>query len=108
VYPELLLQLGLQVGDKIELGGRSFTIKDTVLEDSTQTFRMASLAPKIYVSRSAIEKTQLLQFGTTLSDILMLKLNHKKADEAAVAALSSMGDHVLKEIKDPAIQWTTY
>lgn len=113
VYPELLLQLGLKLGDNIELGGQKFVLADAVLEDSTQTFRMASLAPKIYVSRTAIAKTNLVQFGTTLSDILMIKIPpanqspNQPADQS-VELLAGVGEKLLTEIKDPAVQWTTY
>lgn len=48
VYPEILTQLHLKIGDEIFLGDAKYIIDDTIVDDSTQTFRMASLAPKIY------------------------------------------------------------
>lgn len=75
VYPELLAQLGLKVGDKIRLGSDEFMIADTVVDDSTQTFRLSSLAPKIYVSFLRMQNSSLIQFGSTLSDVYLYKLS---------------------------------
>lgn len=105
VYPEILTQLGLQVGDEMELGAQKFRITDTVVEDSTQTFRLASLAPKLYAGRSQIEKTNLIQFGTTMTDAVAWKF---PAPGLSADEMKALGKRYLDEVKDPAVQWTTY
>lgn len=105
VYPELLVQLNLKTGDQIELGGQKFTISGVIKEDSTQTFRMASLAPKIYVGRTQIEKSKLIQFGTTMTDAVFLKF---PSATMLPDQIKEMGQKFLADVKDPAIQWTSY
>lgn len=100
VYPELLHQLKLQVGDQLKLGEQTFKITDTVVEDSTQTFRMASLAPKIYVGLKTIESSKLISFGTTLSDAYLFRF--KKPMDA-----NELEKRLLKAIPDPAVRVTT-
>ena len=75
VYPELLAQLGLQVGDSIKLGEVHFLVSDVIDEDKTQTFRLASLAPRVYVGLGQIQKAKLIGFGSTVSDIHLFKLD---------------------------------
>lgn len=105
VYPELLLQLNLKVGDKLELGGTAFEIADVIAEDSTQTFRMANLAPKIYAGRAWIEKTSLIQFGTTMSDAVFIKY---PGVTPTVEELKIQQDRFLDQVKEPAVRWTSY
>lgn len=106
VYPELLTQLNLKVGDKLELGGTQFKIADTVIDDSTQTFRMASLAPKIYVGRQWIDKTSLVQFGTTMSDAIFVKFTGRP--QPSIESLKRQEKKFLDAMKEPAVRWTTY
>ncbi len=74
IYPELQAQLGLQVGDEIELGQLKLKISEVIKDDATQTFRMASLAPRVYLDRSKLAESGLLQFGSTFSLAYLLKL----------------------------------
>lgn len=106
VYPELLLQLELKVGDKLELGGTAFEIADVVEDDSSQTFRMASLAPKVYAGRAQIEKTNLIQFGTTMTDAVLARF-----PETAMPAPEELKERekkFLDEVNEPAVRWTSY
>jgi len=84
VYPELLSQLKLKVGDSISLGNQQYKIADTVVDDSTQTFRMASLAPKIYVGIDMMKESSLVTLGTTMSEAYLYRLQ----DDSAFLKLS--------------------
>ena len=75
VYPELLNLLKAKIGDKIKIGDEVFTIKDTVLEDTTQTFRLASIAPKVYVARKWFINSKMLSFGRTMTEAVLIKTN---------------------------------
>jgi len=97
VYPELLTQLNLKIGDKVKIGKLEFELADAVIEDSTQTFRLASIAPKIYIGYHAIEETGLIQLGSTLSDARLYKLN---TDEE----LTLVKKNLFKKYIDPSIQ----
>lgn len=96
IYPELRAQLGLQVGDEITLGSLSLKISDVVAKDETQTFRMASLAPRIFISRELLPQSGLLQYGSTFSLAYLLKL-------PASANLEALQERLYKVVSDPAV-----
>ncbi len=102
VYPEVLVQLNIKIGDFLKLGGKEFLIEDVVVEDSTQTFSFGSLAPKIYAGQAPIQATGLIQYGTTLSDTLLFKVPETGK------SLQEFKEELLKQVKDPAIQIITY
>lgn len=54
-YEELKLQLGVEKGDQIKIGGESFTLSDFVTEDSQQTFEQGGLAPRIFMRLDDLE-----------------------------------------------------
>jgi putative ABC transport system permease protein len=65
IYPELLFQLKSEVGDKVKIGEAEFTIADVIEEDSSQTFQMGALAPKILINSEGLKRTQLFGAGST-------------------------------------------
>lgn len=102
VYPEVLVQLGLQIGDRVQLGGHDFRIADTIVEDSTQTFSFGALAPKIYIGQQSLAQTGLMKFGTTLSDSLLFQTSDLGKP------LKELKQDLMGRIKDPAVQIITY
>lgn len=96
IYPELRSQLGLQVGDEIQLGSLKLKISDVVSKDATQTFRAASLAPRIFINRALLPQSGLLQFGSTFSMAYLLKL--PPAEE-----VGPLQERFYKVLSDPAI-----
>lgn len=66
VYPELLGQMGLKIGDQISIGEASYTISDVVVEDPGQTMRMGGFAPKVFVSDKGLKRAKLLGEGATV------------------------------------------
>lgn len=102
VYPEVLIQLKAEIGDKVSLGGQDFIIDDVVLEDSTQTFSFGALAPKIFMGLETIRKTTLVQFGSTLSDVIYFKIPDQERP------LNELKQAVLDKTKDPAIDVITF
>jgi|TARA_R110002050_G_scaffold59213_2_gene132514 predicted lysophospholipase L1 biosynthesis ABC-type transport system permease subunit len=65
VYQEVLDLLGLKQGDSLKIGQESFIIKKVIEEDSLKTVSFSGFMPKIYISEEGLEKTKLLQFGST-------------------------------------------
>ena len=74
IYPELQSQVGLQVGDEIQLGKLNLKVADVVDKDETQTFRGASIAPRIYVNVALLPESGLIQLGSTFSQATLFKL----------------------------------
>jgi len=101
VYPEILAQLNLKLGEEVIVGGEKFLIAGTVKEDPTQGFRIASIASKIYVGIDQIQKSSLIGPGTTMSDTLFIRMPLGTDLNSSVETLKT-------KIEDPAIQVSNY
>lgn len=100
VYPELESQTGLGTGDFFKLGQLRLKITDTVVKDGTQTFRAASLAPRVFIDRAWLPRSGLIQFGSTFSMSYLYKLPAKADAEKMRRLLYSV-------LRDPSIQIDT-
>ncbi|MEC8342097.1 MAG: hypothetical protein VXZ71_04450, partial [SAR324 cluster bacterium] len=59
-YPELLITLGLEIGDTLRLGEVDFIVGDVVLEDPSSAFNTFGVAPRVYVGLPQAMETGLL------------------------------------------------
>ena len=64
VQPELLIQLGLNVGESITLAGQPFTIRDVVTRDRVQGRGAFAFGPRVYVDLADLRATTMLAFGS--------------------------------------------
>lgn len=64
VRPELLAQLGVAVGDRLAIGGRSFTIRGVIAAEPGRRLGTFSLGPRVIVDLADLEQTTLLAFGS--------------------------------------------
>lgn len=67
VQPELLVQLGVNVGDQIQLAGQAFTVRDTVTRDRVQGRGGFAFGPRVYLELADLRATTILQFGSRAS-----------------------------------------
>ena len=74
VYPEVLQQFNLKMGDDLKIGAGSFRIRDIVSEDSGQVFDMGAVAPKVFLSEDGIDQAKILQRGSTAFYSIHFKL----------------------------------
>ncbi len=65
VYQEVLDLLNLKLQDKVKIGKANFIIKKVIEEDSLKAISFSGFMPKIYISSEGLDKTELLQFGST-------------------------------------------
>ena len=65
VYPSVLKIFNLTIGSYLKIGGRAYKIVSVVLSDSSETFDMGQIAPKVFLSSSAIEEGNFLTTGST-------------------------------------------
>lgn len=72
VYQEVLDLLDLKLEDELKIGKEIFIIKKVIEKDSLKTISFSGFVPKIYISEEGLEKTELLQFGSTAT----YKLNY--------------------------------
>lgn len=64
VRPELLAQLGVAVGDRLAIGGKSFTIRGVIAAEPGRRLGTFSLGPRVIVDVADLEQTTLLAFGS--------------------------------------------
>lgn len=82
VSPEILQQLGAAPGQELKLGGAGFLAADSILEDSTQSFRTFALGGRAYVHQSRLGATNLLQPGSTATYSFLLLTGGESGAEA--------------------------
>lgn len=101
VYPELLLQLKVKVGETIKVGGHPFTIVDVIEKDSSSQVGRGALAPRIFMSPKSLVKTDLLQKGSTVTHQRIYKIG-------TGAPLQEIQKEIRQKIKDTAINVNTH
>lgn len=74
LYPELSIQLGLELGDQLRLGQGSFEVSDLILKDPSVSNMGFSPAPKVCISLQHLEATGLLGFGSRQEHRWLVKL----------------------------------
>ncbi len=97
---DLFLPLALSENSKIKLGQVDFEIADTVVTDPTLVFRPGGFAPVVYISLDQLDKTQLIQSGSTISHQFFYKTQTPESATAAQKKLSF-------DIKDTTIKFET-
>lgn len=101
ISADLQTQMGLAEGETIQLGKKSFKVQKVIQKDSTQTFRAATLAPRVFIDLEDLNATELIQFGSTYTHLFLYKL---KDTNTSVAELV---ERLYKEIPDPAVRIDT-
>ncbi|MFZ9583452.1 MAG: ABC transporter permease [Pseudohongiellaceae bacterium] len=74
VARDLMVLLGLEVGDSLKIGAQSFTIQDVILEDPSSTISVMTSFPAIYMGLAQIESTGLIQLGSRITYSRFYKL----------------------------------
>ncbi len=72
--PELLAQLGLDVGDAIVIGGQAFTVRGVIESEPGRRLGAFSLGPRVFVSMADLERTGLVTFGSRASHQRLVKV----------------------------------
>lgn len=67
VYPEVLAQLGLNLGDTLRIGQQAFVVRDVVEKDVGTSGIGFRFAPRVYIGNSWLESTGLIQPGSRIS-----------------------------------------
>jgi len=67
IYPELLFMLNINEGGSVAIGDSSFTVSDSVIDDSSSSFSSFGFAPRIYLGLKKIGETGLLSKKSRVS-----------------------------------------
>ena len=100
VAPELLTQLGLQVGDPLLIGDVAFEIRDVVLAEPGRSLGAFSFGPRVLVEHAAVERAGLLTFASRATRQLLLQV-----DEAAVEPLV---EQLREDLRDTFVRVGSY
>lgn len=77
LYKELKIQLGVEIGDEIRIGESTFKIVDFITQDPNANLQFGSLAPRGFISRAGLEKSKLIQKGSTAFYEYFFKVKNK-------------------------------
>jgi len=64
VQRDLLLQLGIEVGDRIMIGGRPFTVRDVIAREPGRQVGTFTLGSRVFMDLDALHEAGLLGFGS--------------------------------------------
>lgn len=74
VRPELLVQLGMQVGDGLVIGRETFEIRGVLAAEPGRRLGMFSLGPRVLIDAADLERTGLLTFGSRARYQILLRV----------------------------------
>lgn len=74
VRSELLVQLGLDVGDGILIGDQAFEIRGVITAEPARRIGAFTLGPRVIIDRADLESTGLLAFGSRVSYQQLLRV----------------------------------
>lgn len=97
VYPELLTQLGAEIGGMLTIGSVDFRVSDILLEDSGLNWAGAAVAPRIYIGLRQLSATGLIRPGSTVWNGHLFKLSPEVDAESVAKELRA-------QYTDPAIR----
>jgi putative ABC transport system permease protein len=107
VGDDLLLRLGLHVGDQLKLGGQLFRIAATVVNEPDRLSGGFSAGPRVLMTRDALEATGLLAEGSHATQRFLFKVpkptDGRPVSDTAVAQLKLRLEKLL-----PQAQLTDY
>ena len=87
IYPELRNQLEVDLGEMIKIGEAQFRVTDFVMNDAGLQFQPAELAPKVFISKNNLAKTNLLLQGNTAFHNSLYKLPLNSEEEKIIEAI---------------------
>lgn len=101
VQRDLLLQLGIEAGDRIMIGGRPFTVRDVVAREPGRQVSTFTLGSRVFMGLDALRDAGLLGFGSRAFYRILLRTG----DQAAGVALQK---DLARAIDDPFVRVRHY
>ncbi|MBM3777279.1 MAG: FtsX-like permease family protein [Acidimicrobiia bacterium] len=83
VGPDLLAQLGLDVGDVIGVGDARFEVRGVVASEPGRSVGAFSFGPRVVIDRADLASTGLLSFGSRVSYEVLLRVPETHLDPLA-------------------------
>ncbi len=102
VYPEVLQQLKVNIGDSLKIGERDFKIADVVTADSAAGIT-TEMAPRIYMSSQNLSQTGLIQKGTIAWHSRLYQMADFSEDQ-----ISDFREKIYKKMDNPDVNVFTH
>ena len=102
VYPELLGQLNLKIGDEVTIGKLSFRIAH-VIEDDPAGNLTNSVAPRVYISQKYLSQTKLLGPYSFAWHSYIYKIPNTN-----IFQLKKISKNIFSQMKDPGLRIYTH
>jgi putative ABC transport system permease protein len=83
VRPELLAQLGLDLGDEIAIGNARFTVRGVIALEPGRSLSAFSLGPRVLIDYEDLPDTGLVAFGSRLVRQMLLRVPDTEIDALA-------------------------
>ena len=80
VGPELLVQLGMSVGDRLMIGGQPFTIRGVIAQEPGRRIGAFSFGARVIIDLEDLRQSGLLGFGSRASYQRLLKVREDGVD----------------------------
>jgi putative ABC transport system permease protein len=74
VRPELLAQLGVQVGDALAIGTKRYTIRGVIENEPGRRMGAFSIGPRVFVDLADLEQSELMGFGSRSTSQRLLRV----------------------------------
>ena len=74
VRPELLPQLGIAVGDRLQIGTQTFEIRGVVTAEPGRRLGAFTLGPRIFIDHADLESTGLLTLGSRANYQMLMRV----------------------------------
>ncbi len=78
--PELLVQLGVEVGDAVRIGSGTFTIRGVIESEPGRRAGMFSLGPRVLMARETLDEIGLLTYGARARFAILMKVEEQGID----------------------------
>ncbi len=93
VGPELLVQLGLSVGDRLMIGGQPFTIRGVIAQEPGRRIGAFSFGARVIIDLEDLRQTGLLGFGSRASYQRLLKVREDGVDRLTTRLRRELRDN---------------
>ena len=81
VQRDLLLQLGLEIGDRLIIAGAPFTIRDVISKEPGRQVSTFTLGSRVFIDLEALQRLNLLGFGSRAFYRRLLKTSGPETPE---------------------------
>jgi putative ABC transport system permease protein len=96
VRSALLVQLGLDVGDRILIGEQAFEIRGVITAEPDRRIGAFTLGPRVIIDRADLESTGLLTFGSRVSYQQLLRVPDPGTEALAADLEEVLGNEFVR------------